>query len=131
MAKNNFEEFNFQHYIDAVKQKKIDWDIFIDLIQYISYSDRDRLRYFNAILLNELTMDYSDMDKLKYLNVILLNEFKKDIIQKEHNYEMMQNEDFEKSVETNVDDEFMNVEETTNDVSTENEIQIQHSGPEN
>ena len=49
MEKNNFEEINFQHYVDAVKQKRIDWNIFIDFIQDLSYSDRDRLRILNAI----------------------------------------------------------------------------------
>ena len=101
MAKNNFEEFNFQHYIDAVKQKRMDWNIFTDLMREISYSDMGRLRLLNAILLNELTRDYSDMDKSKYLNVILLTEFKNEI-QKEQNFQMTQNEDFENSIESNV-----------------------------
>ena len=121
MATNNSEEINFQHYVDAVKQKRMDWNIFIDLMQDLSYSDKGRLRNFNAILLNELTIDFSDMDKLKYLNVILLTEFKKDI-QKEHNFEMTQEEDFEKSVESN-GDELLN-EETTKEMPTENEILI-------
>ena len=75
MAKNNSEEINFQHYVDSVKQKKLNWNLFTDFMQDLSYSDKGRLRILNAILLNELTMDYSDMDKLKYLNVILLREF--------------------------------------------------------
>ena len=65
MAKNNFEEINFQHYVAAVKQKKIDWNIFIESIQDLSYSDRNRLRILNAILLTELTVNYSDLDKFK------------------------------------------------------------------
>ena len=48
----------------------MDWNIFIDLMQDLSYSDKSRLRKLNAIILNELTMDCSDMDKLKYLNLI-------------------------------------------------------------
>ena len=76
MAKINSEEINFQHYVDGVKQKKIPWNFFIDFIQDLSYSDKDRLRNLNAILLMELTMNSSDMEKLKYLNGILLIEFK-------------------------------------------------------
>ena len=41
-------------------------------MQDLSYTDIDRLRKLNAILLTELTMNYSNMDKLKYLNQILL-----------------------------------------------------------
>ena len=34
MAKDDSsEEINFQHYIDAVKQKRMEWNIFIDLMQ--------------------------------------------------------------------------------------------------
>ena len=99
MAKNNFDEINFQHYVDAVKQKRIDWNMFIDFIQDLSYSDRNRLRILNAILLTELTVNFSDLDKFKYLNVILLREFKNHI-QKEHTtLEMIQMEELEKSVE--------------------------------
>ena len=86
MAKNNSEEFNFQHYVDAVKQKRIDWNLFIDLMQEISYSDKGKLRILNAILLNELTMNYSDIDRSRYLNSILLTEFK-EFIDSVLNYE--------------------------------------------
>ena len=72
MAKNNSEDIDFQHYIDAVKQKNIAWNIFIDLMQDLSYRSMNRLRILNAILLTELTTNYSDMDKSKYLNVLLL-----------------------------------------------------------
>ena len=58
MAKKNPEEFNFQHYVDAVKQKRMDWNIFIDFMQDLSYEDRGKLRRLNAILLNELTMNF-------------------------------------------------------------------------
>ena len=63
MTTNNSEEINFQHYVDSVKQKRIDWNMFIDFMQDLSYSDKGRLRILNAIILNELTMNYSDMDK--------------------------------------------------------------------
>ena len=83
MAKNNHKEMNFQHYIDLVKQDELNWNTFIYVLQDLSYSDMNRLRHLNAILLNELTMNYSDMDKSKYLNILLLTEFKNHI-QREH-----------------------------------------------
>ena len=73
------------------------------------------LKYLNAILLNELTMNYSDMDKSKYLNVMLLNEFKNNI-QRKDNLKMTQNEDFEECKESN-DDQLLN-KETTKQVAT-------------
>ena len=96
MAKNNSEEIDFQQYVDSVKQKRMDWNLFVNVIKDISYSDKDRLRILNATLLNELTLDFSDMDKLKYLNMILLREFLNDI-QKKHNLEMTQNGNSEKA----------------------------------
>ena len=77
MTKNNSKEINFQHYVEAVKSQEMTWNIFIELIEDLSYSDIKRLKIFNAILLMELTMDYTDLERLKYLNIILLNEFKK------------------------------------------------------
>ena len=109
MAQNHSEEINFQHYVDLVKQHKFPWNIFIDVMQDLSYSDRNKLRILNAILLKELTMDYSDMDKLKYLNGILLREFK-NYVHREQNIEMTQIEDCKKSVDLPVheEDEFNN-----------------------
>ena len=103
MEKNNSEEINFQHYVDAAKQNKIDWNIFIDLMQDLSYSDIDRLRNLNAILLTELTMNQSNMDKFKYLNGLLLTEFKKYIQRNQINIDMTsRNEDSENHVEANI-----------------------------
>ena len=76
MAGNNLEDINFQLYVDGLKQKKISWNFFLHFIQDLSYSDIDRLRILNAILLAELTMNYSDIEKMKYLNGILLIQFK-------------------------------------------------------
>ena len=76
MSNNSSEEINFQHYVEAVKNKEMTWNIFLDFIKDLSYSDINRLKIFNAILLMELTMDYSDLDRLKYLNAILLTKFK-------------------------------------------------------
>ena len=74
MDQKNSEEINFQHYVDAVKQKTIPWHIFKDFMEDLSFSDMDRLRNLNAILLQEMTMNYSAIDKLKYLNRILMIE---------------------------------------------------------
>ena len=49
-AKNNSKEINFQHYVDLVKQKGMHWNLFVDVMQDLSYSDSGRLRRLNAIL---------------------------------------------------------------------------------
>ena len=56
MLPNNSEEINFQLYVDLVKQNKLHWNIFINVMQDISYSDINRLKILNAILLSELTI---------------------------------------------------------------------------
>ena len=73
-------------------------------MQDLSYSDMDRLRHLNAILLSELTMNYSDLDKMKYLNGILLIEFKNYIQKEQHTFEMttQNDEDCEKSADSNI-----------------------------
>ena len=89
MSKNSriSEEINFQHYVEAVKRKEITWNIFVDFIEDLSYSDINRLKNLNEILLMELTMDFSDLNRMKYLNVILLMEFKNSI-QKMNNFKI-------------------------------------------
>ena len=68
MSQNNSEEINLQLYVDLVKQNKLNWNgIFINFMQDLSYSDMNRLRNLNTILMNELSMD-----TLKYLNEILM-----------------------------------------------------------
>ena len=62
----------------------------------------DRLNALNAILLTELTMNYSNMDKLKYLNQILLSEFKNYML-REHNVKMTENDYLEDLQESNVE----------------------------
>ena len=104
MLPNNSEEINFQLYVDLVKQNKLHWNIFINVMQDISYSDINRLKILNAILLSELTINYSDLDKMKYLNSILLIQFKNHI-QTDENFEVIPNEDCEKSVESNAPEE--------------------------
>ena len=53
MARNNSEEINFQLIVDEMKQKKISWTFFVDLMQNLSHSDIKKLRKVNAILLME------------------------------------------------------------------------------
>ena len=114
--KQTSEDFNFQYYVDMAKQKKIDWHVFVKLIQDFSYSDISRLKYVNAILLTKLTDSYSDMDRLKYLNVILMNRFK-DLIQIEFNVEVIsENDNFEVVKILN--------DETIKERSSDSEIQI-------
>ena len=80
MASNHTsQDFDFQYYVDMVKQNEIAWHVFEKLMKDSSYSDVNRLKYFNAILLNELSISKSDMDRLKYLNVILMTKLKESI----------------------------------------------------
>ena len=74
MASN--QGFNFQYYVNSVKEKEIPWHVFEKLMEDFSYSDVNRLKYLIAILLTELTISDSDMDRLKYLNVILMAKLK-------------------------------------------------------
>ena len=72
------EEIDFQHYVKAVKREEITLNIFIDLIEDLSYSDINRLKKMNLM---ELTSNFSDLaDGMKYLNAILLKEFKNSVL---------------------------------------------------
>ena len=125
MAKNNAEEINFQHYVDGVKQKKLSWNFFIDFVQDLSYSDINRLRKLNAILLTELTMNYSKIEKYKYLNGILLTQFKNyiqrdlEITEKDQRLE-------ESNVDQILNEEIFDesLEETINELSSNEEGKI-------
>ena len=126
MEKNNFEEINFQHYVDGVKRKKLPWNFFIDLIQDLSYSDISRLRKLNAILLMELTMNFSDIDKMKYLNGILLIQFK-NYIETKHDDEMTKNDYLAENLQGSNVDQILdeeNFEEITEELSTNKDIQM-------
>ena len=111
-SRHTSQDFNFQYYIDRVKQKEMHWHVFVKLMEDLSYSDVNRLKYLNAILLIELTDSYSDMDRLKYLNVILMNKFK-DFIQMEDNIEVSENDNLE-----------VHHDETIEEMSSDHEIQI-------
>ena len=75
------DDINFQTYVNEVTDGKIRWNIFVNLMKDLSYSDIDRLKKLNTTLLTELTINFSPMDRLKYLNEILLRELK-NLIQK-------------------------------------------------
>ena len=78
------DKIHFQTYVESVKQRKIPWNIFEKLLKDYVYSDMERLKFLNAILLSELTKNYSEIDRSRYLNSILLPEFK-EFIQREDN----------------------------------------------
>ena len=119
MDQKNSEEINFQHYVDAVKQKTIPWNIFKDFMEDLSFSDMDRLRNLNAILLQEITMNYSAIEKFKYLNRILMIEFK-NFIQNYHEFEMTKNE---QQLEGLMSNDHFNDQESE-EISTKREIQM-------
>ena len=98
-SKNTAEYLNFQYYVDKVKQKKIPWSVFMKLMEDLSYSDVNRLKYLNAILLTEVTVSYSDIERLKYLSVILMAKFK-DFIQADDD-EVSENENLEVAYDLN------------------------------
>ena len=76
------------------KQKEIPWHVFENLMEDLSYSDMNKLKYLNAILLTELTVYYSDMDRMKYLNMILMTKFK-DSLQEKDDVAMSENGDLQ------------------------------------
>ena len=122
MASKQPSHCNFQYFVDMVKQNKIPWHVFVTLMKDLSYSDVNRLKYLNAILLTELTVSYSDMDRLKYLNVILMNKFK-DAIQTEDNVELS---DLEVSNNSIIDHDLN--DETIKEITSENEIGTRNEG---
>ena len=122
MAGNNLEDINFQLYVDGLKQKKISWNFFLHFIQDLSYSDIDRLRILNAILLAELTMNYSDIEKMKYLNGILLIQFKNYIFAL-----LAENDQVVEDLQESYEDQISNeetFEETTEEILTDEDIQM-------
>ena len=75
----NSRTINFQSYIDTVKQDKISWNFFINLMRDLSHTNIDRLKTLNEILLNELKISIDEkgtkvlQKKLKkILNMMML-----------------------------------------------------------
>ena len=127
------QKVNFQFYFNLVKQKEIAWHGFVKLMEDLSYSDVNRLKYLNAILLTELTVSNSDMDRLRYLNVILMNKFKESI-QTSDDFEMSENTNLEDSIvdhDLNEENTIItiskndNFEEEIREISSESENEIE------
>ena len=114
-SRHTSQDFNFQYYVDRVKQKEMHWHVFVKLMEDLLYSDVKRLKYLNAILLTELTVSYSVMDQLKYLNVILMGKFK-DFIQIDDVIEVSGNTNLEVDHDLN--------DEKIKELSSDGEIQI-------
>ena len=81
--KKNHHEISFELHIDALREQKIPWNTFVELLEEIFYSDMDKLKYLNALILTELTKSHSNMERSRYLSKILLEELK-NLIQKEN-----------------------------------------------
>ena len=78
-AKNSKSEddINFQTYVSEVTDGKIRWNIFVNLMKDLSYSDIDRLKKLNATLLTELILStkfHSDIFVYPYLKNLLLTQ---------------------------------------------------------
>ena len=127
MAQNNSKEINFQHYVDGVKEKKITWNFFTDLMEDLTYCDIERLRTLNAILLMELTMNYSDIDKMKYLNVILLIQFKNYVQTKHKSFKLTEHdypETLQKSNVNQIWNEDTTIEKPIEGISVIEDVQM-------
>ena len=114
-------EFDFQPYIDSVKQKIIPWHLFEKTMIDLSRSNIQRLRYLNAILLTELTANHSDMKRMKYLNLILMMEFKKRI-ERDNDVILFEDEHLEESQNSIIVSDLN--DDTLKEMSKENEIEI-------
>ena len=121
-SKQTSQNFKFQYYIDMAKQKKIHWNVFVNLMEDLSYSNIDRLKYLNAILLVELTNSDSDMDRLKYLNVILMSKFKDSIEMKDIIESSEETEHLENTHDLDLKDEtILEISNNTESIVSENE----------
>ena len=96
VQKNPREISFFQLHVDALKNQKIPWNTFVQFMEEFFFSDMEKLKYLNAMILKELTISYSDMERSKYLNKILLKELK-NFIEKEYVSDIIENMDPEDS----------------------------------
>ena len=77
LTKKIFKEISFQPYIDSIKERKLPWNIFEQLVDDLSDTD--------------------DMERIKNLNKILMNELKNSVENKRNKSEMIENENATKS----------------------------------
>ena len=96
--KKNHHEISFELHIDALREQKIPWNTFVELLEEIFYSDMDKLKYLNALILTELTKSHSNMERSRYLSKILLEELK-NLIQKEN---VDSNDSFSSDLDLNI-----------------------------
>ena len=115
------QDLSFQYYIDTVKQKKIPWNVFVKFMEDLSYSDVNRLKHLNAILLTELTVSHSVMERLVYLNVILMTKFKDSIQIEDNADELSENEHFDVFQTSSDDDHDLN-DPNDQKISSDSEI---------
>ena len=50
-VQKNPREISFQLYIDALKNKKIPWHTFVQFMEEFFYSDMEKLKYLNGLIL--------------------------------------------------------------------------------
>ena len=128
------QEVNFQYYVDMVKQKEIAWHVFVKLMEDLSFWDVNRLKNFNAILLNELSISNSDMDRLKYLNGILMTKFKDSIQTTDENTnaeKMSEKKDSIEDYQISTLDFDLNDEPTKETSSDDTVVTLHHNHVEN
>ena len=148
---NDPDEINFQSYIDAVKDHKIVWDIFVNLMKDLSHKNISKLKQLNEILLNELKISiqekrrYNQFDDIPLHNIEYDMEIVEHIKQDNENFNENNDENFtenfkfsdenseydtENVVENIVDDEADYEEEIENVEQNYEKIAIEHD-PEN
>ena len=101
--KKNSRPINFQSYIDTVKEDKISWNFFINLMRDLSHTNIDRLKTLNEILLNELKIS---IDEKRYKSP-------PEKIENKENIEYDDAENVTKDVEPNYENCRINIEKNT------------------
>ena len=97
---NDSDEINFQSYIDAVKDHKIVWDIFVNLMKDLSHKNISKLKQLNEILLNELKISiqekrrYNQFDDIPLHNIEYDMEIVENIKQDNENFNENNDENF-------------------------------------
>ena len=64
LTKKIFKEISFQPYIDSIKERKLPWNIFEQLVDDLSDTDdMERIKNLNKILMNELKNSVENKSK--------------------------------------------------------------------
>ena len=63
-SKQTSQNFKFQYYIDMAKQKKIHWNVFVNLMEDLSYSNIDRLKYLNASVVKSTLLERNSKNSI-------------------------------------------------------------------